>query len=99
MQRVVQRAAVFGECRRVKHDKVVCAALAFFVGLDRAAVPVAEFGPDETLSYLRRAEVRPDALAEGMNLVCAEGRALGFAKRIGGRVNNLYPNSLRILKQ
>ncbi len=34
-----------------------------------------------------------------MNLVCAEGRALGFAKRIGGRVNNLYPNSLRILKQ
>lgn len=74
-------------------------ALAFFVGLDRAAVPVAEFGPDETLSYLRRAEVRPDALAEGMNLVCAEGRALGFAKRIGGRVNNLYPNSLRILKQ
>ncbi len=33
-----------------------------------------------------------------MNLVAARGRALGFAKRIGGRVNNLYPQSLRILK-
>ena len=35
----------------------------------------------------------------GMNLVCSRGRALGFAKRIGARVNNLYPNSLRIIKQ
>ena len=39
------------------------------------------------------------ALAEGVNLVTARGRALGFAKRIGARVNNMYPNSLRILRQ
>ncbi|MFQ7502571.1 MAG: methyltransferase RsmF C-terminal domain-like protein [Alistipes finegoldii] len=31
--------------------------------------------------------------------MCARGRALGFAKRIGNRVNNMYPNSLRIIKQ
>ena len=29
----------------------------------------------------------------------AHGRALGFVKRIGARVNNLYPNSMRILMQ
>ena len=73
-------------------------ALAFFAGLDRAAVPAAEFDPARAVDYLRKSEVRPEGLAEGLNLVCAEGRALGFAKRIGGRVNNMYPNSLRILK-
>lgn len=73
-------------------------ALAFYVGLDRTALPVAEVGCDRALDYLRKQELGPEALAEGMNLVCCEGRALGFAKRIGGRVNNLYPNSLRILK-
>ena len=73
-------------------------ALAFFTGLDRSALPVAEVEHDEAIDYLRRQELRADALTEGMNLVCREGRALGFAKRIGGRVNNLYPNSLRILK-
>ncbi len=73
-------------------------ALAFFAGLDRAATSVAELDEEQALRYLRRQEVAPAAFAEGMNLVAARGRALGFAKRIGGRVNNLYPQSLRILK-
>lgn len=73
-------------------------ALAFFAGLDRSALPVAELGPERSLDYLRKSEMRTEGLAEGLNLVCADGRALGFAKRIGGRVNNMYPNSLRILK-
>ncbi len=72
-------------------------ALAFFTGLNRAALPVAELDAEQALRYLRRQDVAADAFAEGMNLVCARGRALGFAKRIGIRVNNLYPNSLRIL--
>ena len=54
--------------------------------------------PEEALRYLRRGEVAADRFAEGMNLVTADGAALGFAKRIGRRCNNLYPNSLRILK-
>ncbi len=74
-------------------------ALAFFPGLNRAAVPVAELPEEEALRYLRRQEIAPGELSEGMNLVCVRGRGLGFAKRIGGRVNNLYPNSLRIMKQ
>ncbi|MDE5622170.1 MAG: rRNA cytosine-C5-methylase [Alistipes sp.] len=73
-------------------------ALAFFTGLDRRALPATELDGEEALRYLRRQEVAAGRFAEGMNLVTARGRALGFAKRIGNRVNNLYPNSLRIMK-
>ena len=74
-------------------------ALAFFDGLEHGAVPVAGLDDEQALRYLRRQEVAAGALAEGVNLVTARGRALGFAKRIGARVNNMYPNSLRILRQ
>nr|WP_290541421.1 rRNA cytosine-C5-methylase [Alistipes sp.] len=74
-------------------------ALAFFDGLNRGALPVAELDGEEVLRFLRRQEIAAGGLAEGMNLICSRGRALGFAKRIGVRVNNLYPNSLRIIKQ
>ncbi|MBR5465456.1 MAG: methyltransferase domain-containing protein [Alistipes sp.] len=73
-------------------------ALAHFVGLRREAVPVAELTRAESLCYLRKQEVAAESFAEGMNLVVCQGLPLGFAKRIGGRVNNLYPNVLRILK-
>ena len=72
-------------------------ALALFAGLERGALPVAELGDEEALRYLRRQEIAAEGLAEGVNLICARGRALGFAKRIGARVNNMYPNSLRII--
>ena len=74
-------------------------ALACFVGLERSALPAAELTENEAIDYLRKQEVTADRFAEGMNLVCREGRPLGFAKRIGNRVNNLYPNGLRILKE
>lgn len=74
-------------------------ALAFFTGLQREALPVADLNEEQALCYLRRQEVEAAAFAEGTNLVCARGRALGFAKRIGARVNNGYPASLRIVKQ
>lgn len=74
-------------------------ALAFFCGLSREAVPAAELDDDEALRYLRKQDMAAGAFAEGMNLVCARGRALGFAKRIGNRVNNMYPNTLRIIKR
>lgn len=73
-------------------------ALAHFVGLNRDALPVAELSRDEALAYLRKQEVAADRFGDGMNLVVCEALPLGFAKRIGARVNNLYPNALRILK-
>lgn len=74
-------------------------ALAFFADLNLEAAPVAELDQEQTLCYLRKQELGPESFLEGLNIVCARGRALGFAKRIGARVNNMYPNSLRILKQ
>ncbi len=74
-------------------------ALAFCPELNRDAVPMAELDEAEALRYLRRQEIAAAGLAEGMSLVGVRGRGLGFAKRIGNRVNNLYPNSLRIMKQ
>ena len=70
------------------HESMWCGAYAL-LELDEA----------QALCYLRRQEVAAGAFAEGVNLVCARGRALGFAKRIGNRVNNMYPNTLRIIKR
>ncbi len=73
-------------------------ALAHFVELNRLAVAVADLSEEESLAYLRKQEMCAAGLQEGLNLMCYEGLPLGFAKRIGGRVNNLYPTILRILK-
>ncbi len=73
-------------------------ALAMYVGLRRDAVECRELDCEQVLQFLRKQEVSASLFAEGLNLVEHEGLALGFVKRIGVRVNNLYPNSLRILK-
>lgn len=73
-------------------------ALAHFVGLNREAVAGATLTQEEALAYLRKQELAVQRFSEGMNLVLCDGLPLGFAKRIGARVNNLYPNVLRILK-
>ena len=72
-------------------------ALSQFVGLERKAVAVAELDDDRALDYLRKKDIAVGDMAEGMNLLTHNGRALGFAKKVGARCNNLYPNSLKIL--
>ncbi len=79
---------------RLKPD----AALALFGAINREQVNVVELDNVNILLYLRKQEVEAELFVEGINLVTARGYAVGFVKRIGGRVNNLYPNSLRILK-
>lgn len=78
---------------RLKPDQ----SLACFVGLSREALPSAELDREAALRYLRREELAAEPFAEGIDLVLCEGHALGFAKRIGARVNNLYPAAWRIL--
>lgn len=74
-------------------------ALAFYTDLNREALPCVEVTEDVALQFLRRADVPAEGFTEGLNLVVCRGQALGFVKRIGARVNNLYPQSLRILKR
>ena len=69
--------------------------------MTRSAVPTAELTEAAALEYLRKgssaALLPPDLFAEGLNLVTFQAIALGWVKRIGGRYNNLYPSSWRIL--
>ncbi len=72
-------------------------ALALFGALRRDVVPTVELADDQTQAYLRKRDVEVAQFAEGLNLVTAHGHPIGFVKRIGARVNNMYPNQLRIL--
>ena len=62
----------------------------------RETVPQAEFDLPQTLDYLRKNEIDPSLLQEGINMVCYNGLPLGWIKRIGGRCNDLYPKESRI---
>lgn len=73
-------------------------SLAMFHDLARSAAAETPLSYDDALHYLRREEFSPQtAPDEGMNLMTFEGYALGWAKRIGNRINNLYPKSQMIL--
>jgi 16S rRNA C967 or C1407 C5-methylase (RsmB/RsmF family)/NOL1/NOP2/fmu family ribosome biogenesis protein len=73
-------------------------ALALYAGINTQAVECREVDEDTALKFLRKQDVDATQFAEGVNLVLRCGRPLGFVKRVGARVNNMYPNSLRILK-
>lgn len=72
-------------------------ALSQFVGLERKAVSVVELDDASAWDYLRKKDIAVGDMSEGMNLLTHKGRALGFAKKVGARCNNLYPNSLKIM--
>lgn len=76
-------------------------ALALYHRLNREAVQVTELSDEAAMEYLRKGisiSLLPVSLfAEGLNLVTCRGIALGWAKRIGNRCNNLYPPSWRIM--
>lgn len=73
-------------------------ALAFYVGLKREQVECRELSEELALQFLRKQDLPAGEFSEGVNMVLCEGLPLGFVKRVGGRVNNMYANSLRILK-
>ena len=72
-------------------------ALALSVGLDDKAFPRAELMQEEAIRYLAREAVTLSAdTPRGLVLVTYEGYPLGFAKHLGNRTNNLYPQAWRI---
>ena len=73
-------------------------ALALYVGVNRDAVACCEVDEPTALAFLRKQDIAAAQFEEGVNLVLYGSRPLGFVKRVGARVNNMYPNSLRILK-
>ena len=72
-------------------------SLSVFHDVSREVMPVTELGLEDALRYLRKEDVDPQLFTEGINLVSFDGLPLGWIKRIGHRVNNLYPKEWRIL--
>ena len=73
-------------------------ALSQYVGMRRGVVPEVVLDDEAAVEYLRRHDVDASLCSEGLNAVVCRGYVLGFVKRVGARCNNLYPNSLKILK-
>ncbi len=82
---------VFGSKLKPSH------ALALSRYLNRDKHPINNLTNEEALEYLRRNTIGVGALAEGYNIVGYNDMPIGWVKRIGGRVNNLYPKESRIL--
>ena len=76
-------------------------ALALYYAVSRKAIPAADLPEAAALEYLRKGtstELLPvSTFAPGLNLVTCRDIAIGWAKRIGNRYNNLYPAPWRIL--
>ena len=66
------------------------------VWYNRSVIPAVEVDEPTALDFLRKKDIPAAQFEEGLNLVICDGYALGFVKRIGNRVNNTYPNSLKI---
>lgn len=71
--------------------------LALFHDLSRSKVPAVSLELEQALQYLRKNDPETSLFTEGMNLVSYGDLPLGWLKRIGHRVNNMYPKELRIM--
>ncbi|MFI3322296.1 MAG: SAM-dependent methyltransferase [Rikenellaceae bacterium] len=87
----VEIGEFFGKTLKPAHP------LALSVHLNRESVPMVEVEKEVALEFLRKKSIDAEPFSEGINLVCFEGQPIGYVKRIGARVNNLFPKEYRIL--
>ena len=72
-------------------------SLALSTEINPEAFPVVELPYDNAINYLRKeAIVLPEHTPKGYVLLTYQRLPLGFAKNIGSRANNLYPQEWRI---
>lgn len=75
-------------------------SLAMSLNLRQNAFPQVALNYEQAIAYLRKeAIVIPDNLPIGYLLFTYNDTPLGFAKNVGNRANNLYPQAWRILQQ
>lgn len=93
--RVVQAGIDVAEVKG--KDLIPSHGLAMSTALRRAAFPTAALDRNQAIAYLRKeAIVPPSGTPPGYLLLTYRQAALGFAKHIGNRANNLYPTPWRI---
>jgi NOL1/NOP2/fmu family ribosome biogenesis protein len=77
-----------------KNGLVPSPALA--LSLDLGSLPGMEVGKDEALRYLKGETLPARRDKKGWQLICFEGKPLGWGKAIPQRINNYYPKEWRI---
>lgn len=93
--KVVHAGVTLGELKG--KDVIPHHSLAMSILLNRNAFPTVELAYDEAVAYLRKEAVALDvSVPRGHVLLTYKGVPLGFAKNIGNRANNLYPQEWRI---
>lgn len=93
--RIIHAGVAIGEVKG--KDLIPDHSLAMSTVLDRNAFPQAELSYEQAIAYLRKeAVVLEEAVTRGYVLLTYQGVPLGFAKNIGNRANNLYPQEWRI---
>lgn len=85
-------------CTVKGRDTVPCHELAVSAALVPGSFPEWEVDYPAAMAYLRGESLAdvPDTLPKGTVLLLHNGRPLGFAKNIGRRANNLYPDAFRL---
>lgn len=73
-------------------------SLSMAKALKSSAFPHAALNLEQALAYLRTETLSLNGAPLGPILLTYEGVAIGFAKNVGNRLNNLYPNEWRIRK-
>ena len=74
-------------------------SLSMLKDLRKEAFPLVSLTREQALSYLRTEALVLNDVPLSLVLLTYEGVPLGFAKNVGNRMNNLYPNEWRIRKQ
>ena len=77
-------------------DWVPAHALAMNTALNRTAFNCVEVTRQQALEYLHCDALRLDDVSRGIVLLTYQNIPLGFAKNIGNRANNMYPQEWRI---
>ena len=73
-------------------------SLSMLKDLRKEAFPNVPLTREQALAYLRTEALALANVPLGLVLLTYEGVPLGFAKNVGNRLNNLYPNEWRIRK-
>ena len=68
-------------------------AISLIVGSE---LPKLKLSREQSISYLKRDELRIQADIRGWALMCFEGHPLGWAKILDNRLNNYFPKEIRI---
>lgn len=93
--RIVTAGIRLGEIKG--KDILPAHSLALSTSLNKNAFTSVEVSWDDAIKYLKKeALLLPDTTPKGYVLVCYKGFPLGFAKHLGNRANNLYPQEWRI---